>query len=245
MAVLQTHRVGDSVLPVDYHMHTDFSDGDSSISAYVETAREMGLSEIAITDHCWRRSDWIPDYVETIRAIDEEYDDISILVGLEAKVIDRDGTIDVAPEDADQVDFVMGVVHRYQPEATEPYDDICNFDAEEAAELERDYTLELLSNPTVDVVGHPSRTYYKFFNDKTTPHYPESYYIDMIQAATEAGKPLEYNARLPHHPRTMLLELYVEHEHGFTIGSDSHHADRLSNLNREEVAAALGGDDRV
>lgn len=242
MALLQTHRAGDGVHAVDYHMHTEFSDGDSPVSAYVETAREMGLSEIAITDHCWRSSDWIADYVETVRSLDEAYDDISVLAGLEAKVIDRDGTVDVAPEDAERVDFVMGVVHRYQPEAPEPYDDICNFDASKAAALERDYTREMLSNPTVDVIGHPSRTYYKFFYDEETPHYPESHYVDMIEAAKAAGKPLEYNARLPRHPRRTLLDLYVEHDHGFTIGSDSHHVDRLANLDREEVAAFLGGD---
>lgn len=242
MVALGTHRPGDGVLPVDYHMHTDFSDGESSIEEYVKAAIELGLSEIAITDHCWRRSDWIPDYVEEIRGLEERYDEFSIMAGLEAKIIDRDGLVDVAPEDAERVDFVMGVVHRYQPEALEPYNDLCNFSPARAAKLERDYTLELLANPTVDLVGHPSRTYYKFHYNDGAPHYPESYFVDMIAAAKAADKPLEYNGRLPLHTRETLLHLYIEHDLGFTIGSDSHHASRLGNLDRQTIEAALKGE---
>lgn len=225
-------------------MHTTYSDGESTVEDYVETARSMGLSEIAITDHCWRSSDWIADYVHEIQTIDDRYDDFSVLAGLEAKVIDDDGSVDVSPAAIDQVDFVMGVVHRYQPEASEPHGDLCGVDPAKAAERERDLTLALLSNPVVTVVGHPSRTYYKFHYSNETPHFPRSHYIDIIDAANDVSKPLEYNARLPHDPRDTLLQLYVEHDHGFTIGSDSHCADSLSTLDRETVAERLTGGTR-
>lgn len=220
-------------------MHTEFSDGDSTIEEYAERARTLGLEEIAITDHCWRSSDWIPAYVEELRAVNDRFEDLTIHAGLEAKLIDRKGAVDVANEDAELVDFVMGVVHRYQPDAEPPFDDLCNFEPSRAAELERDYTLELANNPEVDVIGHPSRTYYKFHYDRDTEHYPREYYVDMCQVARRTGTPLEYNARLPVVPRRRLLSLYVARDVPFTTGSDSHAASQLDTLDLDTVEAAV------
>jgi HisJ family histidinol phosphate phosphatase len=240
MLELRTFESGKGFTKVDYHMHTVFSDGDSEIEEYVQKASELGLEEIAITDHVWRSSDWVDDYVDTIDEIREEYN-MTVYAGLEAKVIDREGRVDVSDEDAEKVDFVMGVVHRYRPEAEEPYDDSLNFEPEEAAREEGDLTLEMLKNPKVDVIGHPSRTYYKFHYDEDTPHYPEEYIKEMIESAKKAEKPLEYNARLPRYIREKLLSMYIDHNLGFTIGSDSHNAERLNNLKHDHVAEKLTG----
>lgn len=241
MGQLRTCELGGGCPPVDYHMHTTYSDGDSTIAEYVERARELGLEEIAITDHVWRSSDWVADYVEEVRAVADDTD-LTVHVGLEAKVIDREGSVDVAPEDADRVDFVMGVVHRYRPNADPPHDDSCNYTPREATRHERDLTLALLENPTVDVVGHPTRNYHKFHYDEDAPEYPDEYLETMIEKADSVGKPLEYNARLPAHIRERLLDYYVVAGLPFTVGSDSHHADRLKNLDHDGVTAALTGE---
>lgn len=224
---------------VDYHLHTTFSDGDSRIEEYVMAAEDHGLDEIAFTDHVWRSSDWLSEYVETIEEVKQETP-IRIHVGVEAKVIDDAGRVDVAPEDADRVDFVMGVVHRYQPENEAPDDDLLNFDPDEAAARERDLTLAILENNTVDLVGHPSRTYYKFFyGDRTKEPYPTSHFEAMIARSKKTGTPLEYNARLPTKVRQRLLSLYGKHDVPFTIGSDSHHVARLENLDHAEIRNGL------
>jgi len=238
MSGLQTFQSGKDFAKVDYHMHTVFSDGDNKVAKYVKKASELNLDEIAITDHVWRSSDWVDEYVDAIDEIREEYN-MTVHAGLEAKVIDRDGRVDVSDEDAEKVDFVMGVVHRYRPEAEEPYDDSVNFKPEEAAGEERDLTLGMLENTKVDLIGHPSRTYYKFHYDKETPHFPEEYVEDMIESAKNAGKPLEYNARLPKYIREKLLEMYIERDLGFTIGSDSHNIERLENLSHSHVKTKL------
>ncbi|MDY7082279.1 MAG: PHP domain-containing protein [Halobacteria archaeon] len=236
---LQTFSRGDDFVRVDYHMHTPFSDGESSIEEYVEKALEMGLEEIAITDHVWRSSDWVDDYVEEIDEVNDRYDDIKLHSGLEAKVIDTDGSVDVSDEDAEKVDFIMGVVHRYRPESSEPRDDSLNFGPERAAEEERNLTLEMLENSKVDVIGHPSRTYYKFHYDDDAPHFSEEYIKDMIEKSRKVGKPLEYNARLPRYIREKLLEMYLDEGIVFTVGSDSHAAERLENLDHDHVKKAI------
>jgi len=238
MTELRTLRKSEDFTKVDYHMHTPFSDGDSGVDEYVKKASKLGLKEIAITDHVWCSSDWIDEYVDEINRAREEYS-ITIHAGVEAKVIDREGSVDVADEDAEKVDFVMGVVHRYRPEADEPYDDSLNFEPEEAACQERDLTLAMLKNPKVDLVGHPSRTYYKFHYNKETPHFPEEYLQEMIDVAKSVGKPLEYNARLPEYIREKLLDMYIDRGLGFTIGSDSHRAERLENLDHDYIKKIL------
>jgi putative hydrolase len=238
MSRLRTFQSVTDFAKVDYHMHTQFSDGDSEVEEYAQKASELGLAEIAITDHVWRSSGWIDNYVNKIIEIKEEYD-LKIHAGLEAKVIDREGNVDVSDEDAEKVDFVMGVVHRYRPEAEEPYDDSLNFSPKEAAREERDLTLRMLDNPKVDLIGHPSRTYYKFHYDDESPHFPKDYIEDMIDSAMEVGKPLEYNARLPRYIREKLLSMYIDHNLPFTVGSDSHNSERLENLKHGYVAEKL------
>jgi HisJ family histidinol phosphate phosphatase len=219
-------------------MHTPFSDGDSKIEEYVKKAIELDLEEIAITDHVWRSSDWIDEYMAEINKICGNYS-VTVHAGVEAKVIDRKGNVDVSDDDVEKVDFVMGVVHRYRPNAEEPYNDSLNFEPEEAARHECDLTLAMLDNPKVDVIGHPSRTYYKFHYNKEAPHFPEQYVKKMIDHAKEANKPLEYNARLPEYIRKKLLNMYIEHDLGFTIGSDSHNAERLQNLGHNCIKEKL------
>jgi HisJ family histidinol phosphate phosphatase len=215
-------------------MHSHYSDGDSSIEDYVDEAAEFGLEEIAITDHVWRSSDWVEEYVADIRRIDEARK-IAVHAGLEAKVINRAGDVDVAEEDVELVDFVMGVVHRYRPEADAPHDDSCNYSVAEAAQAERDLTIAMLDNDVIDVVGHPTRNYYKFHYGPSQPAYPDEYIEEMVNSAVATGTPLEYNARLPASVRERLLEHYLAAELPFTIGSDSHQVGQITNLNHEEV----------
>lgn len=244
MDFLRTCQHGSSCPPVDYQMHTPYSDGESTVAEYADRAAELGLEEIAITDHVWRSTEWVSDYLDTVRDVNRNHE-VTIHAGIEAKVINRDGDVDVSEDDAEAVDFVMGVVHRYRPEANPPYDDSCSFKSSEASQQERDLTLAMLENPTVDVVGHPTRNYYKFHYDDDAPEFPDEYLKEMIEKAQAVDKPLEYNARLPDHIRERLLAHYVEFGHEFTVGSDSHRADELDNLEHGTVTVALTeGDER-
>ena len=224
---------------VDYHIHTRFSDGESTIDQYVQAAEERGIKEIAFTDHVWRSSEWVSDYVSKIHDA-RQRTNVVLHAGVEAKIVNENGCIDLAPEDADMLDFVMGVVHRYQPNNDPPQDDMLNFGPLEAAERECKLTRSLLENDLVDVVGHPSRTYYKFFyGNRSNKPYPLACYEVMIEDSIRTDTPLEYNARLPGRVRQRLLQLYVETGVSFTIGSDSHHVGRLGDLDHGEIQTGL------
>jgi histidinol phosphatase-like PHP family hydrolase len=224
---------------VDYHIHTTYSDGYNTIDQYVEAAEMHGLEEIAFTDHVWRSSEWVPDYIADIEDARQKTD-VVLYAGAEAKIIDDSGCVDIVPEDAEMLDFVMGVVHRYQPNNDPPKDDMLNFDPLEAAEREYNLTRSLMENDLVDIIGHPSRTYYKFFyGERSTEPYPSVCYEAMIEDSRRTGTPLEYNARLPPCVRERQLKLYADAEVSFTLGSDSHYVDRLEDLNHGRIQNRL------
>jgi len=109
-------------MPGDYHVHTTFSDGSGSVAECIEHAIAVGLSEIGITDHVSpvQPSPWemptvpfarLERYVEEVRDAAGHYDEITVLLGIEA---------DYAPEhevqlrallDAWPFDYVIGGVH--------------------------------------------------------------------------------------------------------------------------------------
>jgi histidinol-phosphatase (PHP family) len=110
------------VLPGDYHVHTTFSDGSGSVAECIERAISAGLPEIGISDHLSpvQPSPWamptipfarLERYVEEVRGAASRYDEITVLLGIEA---------DYAPEhemqmgellDAWPFDYVIGGVH--------------------------------------------------------------------------------------------------------------------------------------
>jgi histidinol-phosphatase (PHP family) len=108
--------------PGDYHVHTNFSDGSGSVAECIERAITVGLTEIGISDHLSpvQPSPWamptiplaqLESYVEAVREAASHYDEITVLLGIEA---------DYAPEHESQLqgllaawpfDYVIGGVH--------------------------------------------------------------------------------------------------------------------------------------
>lgn len=214
-----------SIPHLDYHIHSLYSDGKDSIESCIRVACKRGLQEIAFTDHVWRTSNWVADYVAEIKRMRAEYPQIRILIGVEAKAIDHDGNVDVSRKIAQMVDFVMGVVHRYQPRV--PYD-LAALGPSQAARQETLITLKLLENPQVTVVGHPTRTYYKFFYPRYTQDpFPDDLLDEIAVRARECGKLLELNCQFPY--QEQLLASYLRNGVEFTLGSDAHRAEDVGN----------------
>lgn len=92
---------------IDYHIHTDFADGEMSIEQIIGLARELGIEQIAITEHIRRQPtyNWF-ELRDAIRHLDK-----TVLVGVEAKVLDRYGTLDCPEDILGEADLVLGSVH--------------------------------------------------------------------------------------------------------------------------------------
>ena len=101
----------------DYHTHTTYSDGKSTIEENVLAAISTGLETIAITDHGPGHAfygisyDDFKEQKEIIYKMREKYPDIEILHGVEANFMDFNGTIDIKDSFLDFFDFICVGYH--------------------------------------------------------------------------------------------------------------------------------------
>ncbi|MCQ2408970.1 MAG: PHP domain-containing protein [Clostridia bacterium] len=98
----------------DYHTHTYFSDGRSSVKKNIARAKEIGLKEICISDHGYASlllgmtdAKW----KNQKKKIKEE-SGINILHGIESNIF-PDGTIDVEGKNLSDIDVLIVGFHRF------------------------------------------------------------------------------------------------------------------------------------
>ncbi len=94
----------------DFHTHTTFSDGSDTPEAMIQAAVAAGITTLGICDHVRSSTDWVPQYVETIRRLRADAP-IDVRCGVEAKMLDTHGNLDL-PENLFGVEYVAIADHR-------------------------------------------------------------------------------------------------------------------------------------
>ena len=206
----------------DFHIHSNFSDGENSIEELVKAAINLNLDAIAITDHVRKESDWIDRYIEEIERLRTEYGDkIQIYSGIEAKAIDLEGDIDAKPEFFDKVDIVLGAIHRI-PRARYQFltpDEVK--DNSETLTLWFTVIRSLIRNSDIGIIAHPG-SYLK----KSDIPIPIEMKKKLAMEARKHRKILEINLRHKT-PDEEFLKLLEENEVTMVVGSDSHSVEDL------------------
>lgn len=101
----------------DYHTHTVYSHGKGTIEDNVKVAISKGLTTIGISDHGYKHMGFgikykdIPKMRKEIDKLREKYPQISILMGIEANILDDEGNIDVNDNIRKYFDYVMAGYH--------------------------------------------------------------------------------------------------------------------------------------
>lgn len=105
----------------DYHTHTTYSHGSGSVEDNVLAARKRGLDTIAITDHGVRhplvgvsRKKYAKIRADIDR-VQERYEDVRVLFGIEANIVGNDGDLDLTYRDIAQLDLVLAGFHLSAP----------------------------------------------------------------------------------------------------------------------------------
>lgn len=210
----------------DLHMHSTWSDGAFSIREMVEACREKGYRYIAITDHSQYlkvANGLTPERLraqrEEITALNEEYDDITILCGVEMDIL-PDGTLDYDDELLAEMDLVIASIHS-------------SFSQPREVIMERLTTA--LESQHVDIIAHPTG---RIIGKR--PGYDVD--IDLlIELAKKTNTALELNAN------PQRLDLCAEHlkkaqEAGvkLVINTDAHNIDMLHDM-KIGVSTAIKG----
>ncbi|WP_185992733.1 PHP domain-containing protein [Streptomyces sp. 130] len=100
------------MLRVDHHTHSTFSDGRSTVLDMVRAAAAAGLRTLYVTDHVRRDTDWLPEYTAAVRAAAAQAGPLTVVCGVEAKILDTEGRLDL-PADLTGVEHVAIADHRF------------------------------------------------------------------------------------------------------------------------------------
>lgn len=210
---------------VDAHMHTNWTDGGSTFEEYALRAKELKLTSIAFTEHADDKSPWFADFIalqEHIRALAFP---VKVYFGAEVKVGHTDGTLCMSEDRIQQLDFLMGVLHRY-PDGNGGYHSFKELTAEDAQQIDFELSRALLANPYVDVWGHPGGVYVHHFGA-----YKEAWMRELISLGIRNKKIIEINTNMRY--RSVLPVIYEEcmlHDCIVSVGSDAHHIKELGGV---------------
>lgn len=237
----------------DYHTHTSYSDdADTPIAELIETAVQLGIKELAITDH------YDPGYTDPEFPFDLDFasyqksllemsarfkDQIKLVKGIEIGIMDSEFAKCSAAVSQFSYDFVIGSFHSLHQ------DPIYNYDystADKPALLESFYIYVyecLKTYKDYDVVGHLSiidRYIGKIYDYRTLMDIID----EILKTIIYDGKGLEINTSNFRYrmgiwlPREEILRRYKElGGEILTFGSDAHVPGGL--LDHFEEAQAL------
>ncbi|MFQ6083557.1 MAG: DNA polymerase/3'-5' exonuclease PolX [Candidatus Aminicenantia bacterium] len=190
----------------DLHVHSNYSDGHSTIAEIAEHAKSLGYQYVAICDHSQSvkyahglTEDRLKKQIEEIENLNEKLRGIKILKGTEVDIL-PDGSLDFSDDFLKQLDYAVASIHiGFKKNVTERM-------------------LAALENPYVDVIAHPTG---RLISKR------EGYDVDLdkvLEAAKKYNKFLELNA---YYDRLDLSELNLKRakEMGIriAIGTDAHH----------------------
>jgi putative hydrolase len=83
------------LLLTDHHVHSTWS--DDAVSAPMENlvaARDTGLASIRMVDHVRTTTTWVPGFLAEVAAL-PRVEGLEVLTGVEAKILDASGRLDV------------------------------------------------------------------------------------------------------------------------------------------------------
>ncbi|WP_040160290.1 PHP domain-containing protein [Nigerium massiliense] len=196
----------------DLHVHSEWSDGSSSVEEMVLSARALGYEYCAITDHSPRLkvahgldADRLARQLDLIADLNEVLAPFRIVAGIEVDILD-DGSLDQTPAMLDRLDVVVASVHS-------------KLTMDSAAMTRR--MVGAIANPRVNVLGHCTGRLVQ--GDRGTRP-PSVFDAEVVfEACRHFGVAVEINSRPERRdPPDDLLALAAGMGCVFSVGTDAH-----------------------
>ena len=234
----------------DYHVHTTFSDGESTPEEIVKAAIKKGMAEIGFSDHSYTyfdesyciKREKIAEYKREIARLKEKYKDrIKILCGVEQDFYSAEST--------EGYDYVIGSVHyvkksdKFYPvdESAERFagvtNDVFGGDYYAFAEEYFNTVAGFAERADIDTIGHfdlvsKFNEQRNFFDEKNERY--ENAWKNAVDKLITANKTFEINTgaiargyKKEPYPSDN-IRAYIKSTGGkFILSSDSHSAENL------------------
>ena len=149
-------------LIADTHMHTIASThAYCTLMEMVHAAGEAGMYAAAITDH-GKNMPGSPGrwYFKNLVVVPRHLENVFVLRGQEANVLDFEGTLDIDPEDLPGLDWVVASIHG-----------VCMTEGDPTVEKVTNAYLNLAKNPLVNVIGHSGSQKFAYDYETVLPEF--------------------------------------------------------------------------
>ena len=218
--------VGYNEILGDLQMHTNWSDGNSTILEMAQAAEILGYEYIAVTDHTGRLhianamdKNRIVKQAKEIDGLNQELEKITVLKGVEVN-IDSRGKLDVGNNVLKDMDIVVAAVHS-------------GFRQDRKKLTAR--ILSAMENGYVNIIAHPTGR---------KIHYRRSYQLDferIFEASRDTGTVLEVNSQ----PNRLDLNdtnirMAIDAGCKLVINTDAHSAEQLGHMKLGVATARRG-----
>ena len=221
------------ILTGDYHTHTPYSHGKNTVEENVARAKEIGLTEIGITDHGYSHIAFglarkkIEEYKAECKAAEEKYG-VKVLVGIESNIRGVSGRADLTEKDYEDFDIYLCGNH-----VVVWYDTFSDFalygwgnflsgkfhKTPSKKQLERNtkaYINAIKNNP-IDAITH--------LNFRCPANA-----LEVAKCAADYGTYIELNSKKVHLTDEELCEIAAKTSARFIIDSDAHSASRVGDM---------------
>ena len=193
---------------MDLHTHTMASGhGYSTLKENIDAAREAGLKYLGLSEH----GPAMPGgphvfFFSNYKVIPRQYGELKLLCGIEANIMDYEGSLDIDEALQEKMDYIISSMH---VPCVKPG----------SREENTRASVNAIKNPFVKILGHPDDS-----------RFPLDYDV-LVQAAAEEGVALEVNNSSLHplSPRkggreniAVMLEACKKYDVPVLLGSDSH-----------------------
>jgi len=209
----------------DLHIHTNWSDGKSSIMEMALEASQRDYEYLAITDHTripvarGMDENRLIKQMGEIDRVNHELEDITLLKGAEVN-LDSYGNLDMPRDLLEELDIVIAAVHS---------------DLRQDPEKMNERILMALENDYVDILAHPT-------GRKLKERKPYQLNIEnLFSKARETETILEINSQPKRLDlKDMHVKIAVEYGCQLSVSTDSHHTHDLSFMELGVATARRG-----
>jgi putative hydrolase len=212
-------------LKVDFQIHTTFTDGSHAPQEIIAAAEDQGLKAIAFTEHIRSDSTYYPEFIAHIDQLRSK-SSLDIFVGVETKVLDEKGSLDISPADQKRAQIILGSVHRINDNGAliHPRD----LGEEKTLAKEFQLSMAMVNAGAIDVLAHPLGMGLRMFNV-----FSKDNLTQLIKRIAETDIAFELSGKYTQ-PLFLkeIIELCYRYDPVVSIGSDVHKIEELGRSRR-------------
>ncbi|MGD0701433.1 MAG: PHP domain-containing protein [Trebonia sp.] len=230
-------------LDEDFHVHSTFSDGKSSLAENVQAARERALRTLCLAEHVRRDTEWLPEFTAAVAPFRRQQGP-RVLAGAEAKILDTSGRLDLPPG-LDGIDLVLIADHQF-PGDDGPVHPAQAREAIASGGMTGADAIEQLCAATANALGATDRRCLLAHLFSVLPKMgldeamvPEPVLAELARRVTIAGAMVEINEKWAcPSPRTVTALARADVQ--VVAGSDSHHCRDVGVYRSVRLTAGAG-----